>query len=129
MSAAPPDRTRLVPAEGLQLVLSTAPPGRARELAAALVGEGLAACASLVPGLRSLFTWEGELRDEPETLLLLKVATDRLERLSARCAELHPYEVPELLVFSPSQGLGPYLAWATAPAAESPGAAGPPGSV
>ncbi len=128
MSAASPDRTALVPADGLQLVLSTAPPGRARELAATLVGEGLAACANLVPGLRSLFIWEGELRDEPETLLILKVASDRLERLSARCAELHPYDVPELLVFSPSQGLEPYLTWATTPATESPGAAGRPGS-
>jgi periplasmic divalent cation tolerance protein len=96
----------------LRVLLSTAPPGKARDLAAALVEEGLAACVNLVPGVRSLFRWKGALQDDPETLMVIKTAAARLEALAARLGELHPYEVPELLVLAPEAGLPAYLAWA-----------------
>lgn len=121
---APPDPA-LAPATGLLLALSTAPPGRARELARTLVEEGLAACVSLVPGVRSLFVWQGELCDEPETLLLIKAPRRDAARLAARWRELHPYEVPEWLTFAPDQAAAAYLAWALSTSAKTPADGGP----
>jgi periplasmic divalent cation tolerance protein len=102
------------PAEGACLVLCTAPPEAAHDIARALVEERLAACVSLVPGLRSVYRWEGALRDDPETQLLIKTRTERLQALSGRLEALHPYEVPELLVIEPSGGSTAYLAWLVA---------------
>jgi periplasmic divalent cation tolerance protein len=100
----------------MRLLLATAPPGKAAEIARALVEEGLAACVSLVPGLRSVYAWKGEIEDSPETLLVVKAAAARIERLVARLLEVHPYEVPEVLCFAPEAALGPYLAWVLAAA-------------
>ena len=94
------------------LVLVTAPSAeKAAELARALVEERLAACGNVVPGLRSIYRWEGAVHDEAEALLLLKTTRARLEALRARVVELHPYEVPEVLAFAADAGSAPYLAW------------------
>jgi periplasmic divalent cation tolerance protein len=94
------------------LVLVTAPSAeKAAELARALVEERLAACGNVVPGLRSIYRWEGAVHDEAEALLLLKTTRARLEALRARVIELHPYEVPEVLAFAADAGSAPYLAW------------------
>ena len=105
------DATFPTPAEDACLVLCTAPPDKAHDLARALVEERLAACVSLVPGVRSLYRWEGTVHDDPETQLLIKTGRARLEALGDRLTTLHPYEVPELLVIEPQAGSGAYLAW------------------
>jgi len=108
-----PDSTDalLAPGDSVRLLLSTAPPGLASKLARKLVEEGLAACVNIVPGLRSIYRWKGQLRDEPETLLLIKTTADQVGPLAARLGELHPYETPELLSLKPDEGLATYLAW------------------
>ena len=107
------DSSRLVAAEGLRVCLSTAPPHRAADIAHTLVDEGLAACVNLIPGVRSIFRWQGAVQDDPESLLVIKAPQEGLEALAARLEALHPYEVPELLVLRPEASLAPYLAWAT----------------
>jgi periplasmic divalent cation tolerance protein len=92
-------------------VLVTAPPGEAHDLARRLVERGVAACVNVVPGLRSVYRWEGALHDEPESLLLVKTVAARLPHLTAALDELHPYEVPEVLVLAPEAGSSAYLAW------------------
>jgi periplasmic divalent cation tolerance protein len=105
----------LAAGEAVRLVLVTTPPGLAAEaIARDLVETGLAACVNLVPGLRSVYRWEGALVDEPETLLLIKAPAAALEALTRRLAQLHPYESPELLAFAPESGLAAYLAWVCA---------------
>jgi periplasmic divalent cation tolerance protein len=101
----------LADASEVRVALTTAPPGKARDLAALLVEARLAACVNLVPGVRSLYRWNGDLRDDPETLLVIKTSTDRLVDLAARLRDVHPYEVPELLVLAPDTGAPGYLAW------------------
>jgi periplasmic divalent cation tolerance protein len=94
------------------VALSTAPSlDKAAELARALVGERLAACVNLVPGVRSIYTWKGELCDDAEVLCVIKTRRDRVEALRARLPALHPYQVPELVVLEIRDGLAPYLAW------------------
>jgi periplasmic divalent cation tolerance protein len=82
----------------LALVLMTAPDAPlAESIGRALVDERLAACATVVPGVVSVYRWEGEARADAEVQVLLKTRRDLLPRLFRRAAELHPYEVPELI--------------------------------
>ena len=83
----------------------------AEQLAGALVGERLAACINIVPGLRSVFRWQGSVQRESEVLLLIKTCADRLDALAAAITQLHPYELPEILALTPSAGLPAYLDW------------------
>ncbi len=97
----------------LTLVLSTVPDvGTGERLARQLVEERLIACANLIPGLTSVYRWEGALRAEPEVLMLMKTPASSVERLFQRMPELHPYQVPELLALPVGTGLEAYCRWA-----------------
>ncbi len=94
------------------LVLVTAPStDKAAELARTLVEEQLAACGNLIPGVRSIYRWEGRVQDEPEVLLILKTRAALFEPLRARIVALHPYDVPEVLRLDVADGHAPYLSW------------------
>jgi periplasmic divalent cation tolerance protein len=94
------------------VVLVTAPSAdAAASLARTLVEEGLAACGNVVPGVRSVYRWEGKVQDEAEALLVLKTERRLLPAMKDRLPALHPYQVPELLVLPVEDGLGPYLDW------------------
>ena len=94
------------------LVFTTLPSAdKAAELAKVLVEERLAACANLLPAIRSIYRWQGKLKDENEVLVLLKTRAEHLERLKLRILELHPYEVPEVLAVPVEAGYQPYLDW------------------
>lgn len=95
----------------VRLVLSTCPADHAQSLADAMVTEGLAACVNILPGLRSVYQWQGELCRETESLLLIKTTADAYPRLEARLAQLHPYEMPEIVAVSVESGLAGYLDW------------------
>jgi periplasmic divalent cation tolerance protein len=84
---------------------------QAAELAAALLARGLIACANLLPPMRSLYLWEGEVQDEPEVAMLLKTRADRLDELVAAVEELHPYEVPCVVAWPIDAGSEAYLGW------------------
>jgi periplasmic divalent cation tolerance protein len=94
------------------IVLVTAPTAdKAAELARTLVEEELAACGNVVPGLRSIYRWEGKVHDEPEALLLLKTRATLFEPLRERVVALHPYQCPEVLRLDVAEGHAPYLKW------------------
>lgn len=83
-------------------------------LARRLVEERLAACASVLPGLRSTYRWEGRIEETGEVLLLAKTGRDRFDALAARIVELHPYDLPEVVAVEAAAGLPAYLAWVEA---------------
>ena len=94
------------------VALSTAPSVEvAAEIARALVGERLAACVNIVPGVRSIYRWRGAISDDAEVLCVIKTRADRVDALRARLVQLHPYDVPELVVLSVADGHAPYLSW------------------
>lgn len=98
--------------EALSVVLMTVPDGETgQRIARALVEERLIACANLLPRMTSIYRWEGEVRVDTEHLVVMKTRGTLLERLFARAAELHPYEVPELIAVPVSAGSRPYRAW------------------
>jgi len=88
------------------------------KIARALVEEKLASCASMVPRIRSIYRWKGEIRDEQEFLLLIKTRSSLFPSLRDRVKQLHSYEVPEIVAFPITQGLPDYLAWVCAETGE-----------
>ncbi|UCE86800.1 MAG: divalent-cation tolerance protein CutA [Deltaproteobacteria bacterium] len=109
------------PDTGVRTVLITAPDAETgARLARALVEERLAACVNVVPGVRSIYRYEGRLHDDPEVLLIAKTRSDRLERLSARVNALHPYDLPEVLALPGVGGSEPYLEWVRTEAGDEP---------
>ena len=96
------------------VVFSTFPSeDKAAEIARTLVSEGLCACANLIPPVRSIYRWQGELCDERETLAMMKTTSERFEALRERLVALHPYEVPEVIALPVEAGHAPYLDWVT----------------
>jgi periplasmic divalent cation tolerance protein len=59
----------------------------------------------------SHYRWKGALQRDAERLLLIKTRAERVGALRAALGELHPYEVPELIVLQIAAGHAPYLAW------------------
>jgi len=94
------------------LVLVTAPDMESGcILARRVVTERLAACGNVIPGLVSVYRWKGEVREDPEVLVLFKTTRGSLPHLERRVTELHSYDVPEFLVVSIAHGHRPYLGW------------------
>jgi len=94
------------------MVFVTAPNEEcAVRLARQVVEEGLAACGNLVGGVRSIYRWEDEIHDEPESMVIFKTTVDRFDALKHRILELHPYDCPEVLGVDVADGHVDYLAW------------------
>jgi periplasmic divalent cation tolerance protein len=90
----------------------------ARQLVSALLQSRCIACGTLLPGARSLYRWEGVLKEDAEVVVLLKTDVSRWEALVAAIKQLHPYEVPELLALPVERGLDTYLSWLGSEVAE-----------
>lgn len=96
---------------GVAVVLVTGPAAELEALAERAVEERLAACVNLIPGVRSVYRWEGAVHRDAETLAVLKTTPAALGALQARVLELHPYDVPEFLALPVETGSGPYISW------------------
>lgn len=86
----------------------------ATRIADALVGERLAACVSIVPGVRSVYRWHGKVERAGEMLLLVKTSAARADTLRERIVALHPHELPEVIMVETNGGLPAYLDWVAA---------------
>ena len=76
-----------------------------------LVEERLIACGNVLPGVRSLYRWQGEFRDEREAIVLMKTRKQDWTALMSRLHELHPYDVPECVALRLAAGAPKYMAW------------------
>jgi periplasmic divalent cation tolerance protein len=84
---------------------------QALDIANHLVEKRLAACVNIVPGVRSIFRWKGEVNDDTEFLLLAKTVEGRYEEISAAIKSLHAYELPEILAYPAPLVDGLFAAW------------------
>src|SRR5262245_44692831 len=92
------------------VVLTTAgSESEAASLARALVDRRLAACVNVVPQVRSIFLWGGEVHDDREWLLLIKTRRDRFEAIRQAIRALHSYELPEAVMIDLAGGDSSYL--------------------
>ena len=76
-----------------------------------LLDERLIACGNVLPGAVSLYRWKGEVQRDEEAVVVLKTLRRLVPRVLERAGELHPYDVPELLVQEVADGSPAYLAW------------------
>ncbi|MEE8283611.1 MAG: divalent-cation tolerance protein CutA [Alphaproteobacteria bacterium] len=83
----------------------------AARIGRALVEERLVACASVIPGVRSIYRWEGAVRDEGEAVLIAKTIEDRAEAATARIKALHGYDLPCVVVVALTGGNTDFLEW------------------
>jgi periplasmic divalent cation tolerance protein len=97
------------------IVLSTFPADQdAAALARTLVEERLAACVNVLPPMQSTYRWEGKVEQAAERQLVIKSTLARVKALKARLVELHPYDVPEVLILPVAGGSRDYLEWVAA---------------
>ena len=83
----------------------------AAAIARTLVEERLAACVNVVPGAHSIYRWKGALETAHEHLLLIKTTALAWPRLERRLRELHPYELPEIVVLASCDADAAYARW------------------
>lgn len=97
--------------ERIVVLITTGSRDEAEAMAGALVRELLAACVNILPGVTSVYRWEGEVQQDQEWLLVAKSHSEILDRLIQRVTELHSYQVPEVLALPVVGGSPTYLRW------------------
>jgi periplasmic divalent cation tolerance protein len=94
--------------------VTTGDEAEAGRIAEAVVGERLAACANIIPGMRSVYRWQGKVERGQETVLILKTTAGRSTQLAARIKALHSYDVPCVVALEVEGGNPDFLAWVAA---------------
>lgn len=77
----------------------------------ALVDERLIACGNILPGVRSLYRWEGKVEDQPEVMVVMKTRKQDWTALMSRLHDLHSYQTPECVAVRIASGAPRYMAW------------------
>ncbi len=98
----------------LRILFVTSAPDQAPDLVRTLVEEGLVACGNIVPGVHSIYRWQGQICDDVEAVLLMETTVDRLARAQERLTQLHAYDVPKIVVLEPVDVNAAYQAWVRA---------------
>ncbi|UVT16402.1 MAG: divalent-cation tolerance protein CutA [Nitrospira sp.] len=93
------------------VMVTTPSQDEAIKIADQLVKSHLAACASTIPMVRSIYWWEGKIVNDQEALLLIKTTSDKFTSLQETILKMHSYKVPEIIALPVTQGLPPYLEW------------------
>jgi periplasmic divalent cation tolerance protein len=78
-----------------------------------IVAQHLAACINIVPGIKSVYHWQGNVESAEESLMLIKTHQQKFSSLKNTITTMHPYEVPEIISVDISDGLPKYLDWIT----------------
>ena len=97
--------------DAIVVLIAAASREEADRIARRLVEDRLAACVTIVPQVRSIFTWEQKLSQEDEVLLLVKSCRARFAQLAEAVKQLHSYSVPEIIALPVVMGAADYLRW------------------
>lgn len=93
-------------------ILCTVPDSvSAERIAARVINAKLAACVNIVPGIESVYEWQGKIERSQEILLIFKTHATCYIQLEQKLVELHPYDTPEVIALPIAQGLAEYLSW------------------
>ena len=96
------------------IVLCTVPDrNTAEEIAHILIADKLAACVNIIPGVTSVYRWENRIEQAEELILVIKTGSRTFPALQEKIADLHPYELPEIIAVPIHDGLPAYLNWLT----------------
>lgn len=96
----------------IEIIFCTCPDkDTAKKLARLLVEKKLAACVNILPGITSVYAWEGKIESVQEHLLLIKSSKDKYQAIETTLYDHHPYEIPEIIAVPVQRGLSEYLDW------------------
>jgi periplasmic divalent cation tolerance protein len=98
----------------MHLLYVSCPHDEARTLAERLVEERLVACVSILPGVESVYRWDGALERQPESILWMETSDDRVERAMERIEALHSYDVPKIVALEGARVNTSYEQWVVA---------------
>ncbi|MDH5427172.1 MAG: divalent-cation tolerance protein CutA [Nitrospirota bacterium] len=93
------------------VLITTGSEAEARSIARVLVEQELVACVNVLPGVRSIFRWEGQVAEEQECLLMAKTVSQAFDRVATAVKSMHSYRLPEVIALPIQQGLPEYLSW------------------
>jgi periplasmic divalent cation tolerance protein len=93
------------------VLITTGSEAEAKGIARELVAQELVACVNVLPGVRSIFRWEGQVVEEQEVLLVAKTVSQAFEGVATLVKSMHSYSLPEVIALSIQQGLPEYLSW------------------
>ena len=102
---------RTVNSEAIVVICACPDEPTAARIAQELVNQRLAACVNRLSSVRSTYSWQGRIQEEPEVVLTIKTTRERYEALEVRLRALHPYEVPEIIALPVVAGSASYLNW------------------
>jgi len=97
--------------EPILVLMTTAKREEANQIASMLVEGGLAACVQILPGIESIYRWQGKTQRESEVLILAKTMQDKFAELVSRVTAIHSYETPEIVGLPITAAAAPYLKW------------------
>ena len=100
--------------DGSVILVSVGSREEGERIAAALVGEQLAACVNIIPNVHSVYRWKGAVQHDEEHPVLIKTTTERYAALESEMRAQHPYELPEIIAVPIERGLPAYLDWVAA---------------
>jgi periplasmic divalent cation tolerance protein len=92
------------------ILTTTGSQQEANQISELLVREKLAACVQSLP-ITSTYTWEGQLTQDAEWLLLIKTKSDKYKEIEALILAHHSYDVPEIIRVPVEAGYPGYLTW------------------
>ncbi len=82
-----------------------------KKIAKKLLAEKLAGCVNIIPSMESMYLWNGEIKEDTESIMLVKTRSDMLEEIIKRVEEIHSYEIPCILQIKVNDGSKNYLEW------------------
>ena len=97
----------------MKLILATCPTDQAQVLARTLVQLNLVACINIIPKMLSIYSWNEDIVEDTESLLIMKTSANSLAQLKEAFHTAHPYEVPEFLAMDvdTSSSSQTYIDW------------------
>ena len=97
--------------EFIIIYITTASSEEAASIGKALVDERIAACANVLPGMTSIYRWDGKTQSGSEAVLILKTRKNLLAKAEIRIKDLHSYDTPCILAIPVIDGSHPFLQW------------------
>lgn len=98
-------------ANHIVIYITTGSISEAKKIGRTLVEEKLVACSNIISPIRSIYSWQGKICDDKETLMVLKTQKKLFKQIVKRVEKLHSYDVPEIIAIPILEGSKKYLSW------------------
>src|SRR3954470_14381847 len=98
-------------ADPIVVLMTASDADEATRIAETLVSKQLAACVQVLPEIRSVYVWKGEVQRDREVLLLAKTVRSKFAALDHEVRSIHSYETPEIIAVAVVEGSAGYLKW------------------